>query len=520
MSKKIEYGDFQTPLELAIEVVNLIDKIVGRPSMVIEPTCGIGNFIQAAHQVWGDSTQYNGYEINKNYYNLLIKIYKNNKNVTINLSDFFITDWEQILNTKELLIIGNPPWVTNSILSSLNSDNLPKKNNFQKYRGYDAKTGKANFDIAEWMIIKLIEAMQIGHHLALLCKTATARKVLFHFWKQNPIIAEAKIFHIDAKKSFNVNVDACLLFVKKINTSRFFAEAYNDLKHSNYAYRFGIKNNELISNIDNYEKYKFLDGFSNYKWRSGVKHDASKVMELTIKNEIYYNGFGEIADIEDSFVYPLLKSSDLGNNRRIPRKYVIVTQKNIGEDTNVISSEAPKTWNYLNHYSEILNNRKSSIYKNKPKYSIFGIGNYSFSQWKVAISGLYKAIHFMAIPPYKEKPMMVDDTCYFIPCHNEKEALIWEKLLNSKQCIDFLNSLIFYDAKRPITNDILKRINLGELASSKKMFVEVQKYLESPYELYSKEQRLLVFDKIAIDSTIDNSHIHSQINLEHGLILK
>jgi len=51
--------------------------------------------------------------------------------------------------TKHLktLVIGNPPWVTNSELGSINSKNLPKKSNFKKNSGLEAMTGKGNFEI-------------------------------------------------------------------------------------------------------------------------------------------------------------------------------------------------------------------------------------------------------------------------------------------------------------------------------------------------------------------------------------
>ena len=120
---------------------------------------------------------------------------------------------------------------------------------------------------------------------------------------------------------------------------------------------------------------------------------------------------------------------------------------------------------YLNKYSDILLNRKSSIYKNRPRFCVFGIGDYAFSHWKVAISGLYKNIHFNAIGPYEGKPIMLDDTCYFISCKNEKEAVFISQLLNSPISIDFIHSLVFFDAKRPVTIDVLKRIDLRKLAT-------------------------------------------------------
>ena len=93
------------------------------------------------------------------------------------------------------------PWVTNSDLGQLGSSNLPKKTNFQGLRGFDARTGKSNFDIAEWMLIRLIEALPSTGAIAMLCKTITARKVLRHFWKTDDGRENCHLFHIDARQS-------------------------------------------------------------------------------------------------------------------------------------------------------------------------------------------------------------------------------------------------------------------------------------------------------------------------------
>jgi hypothetical protein len=67
----------------------------------------------------------------------------------------------EINKADNLLIIGNPPWVTNSELTSMDSDNLPNKENFKGLSGLDAITGKGNFDIAEYIILKLLNEFNI-----------------------------------------------------------------------------------------------------------------------------------------------------------------------------------------------------------------------------------------------------------------------------------------------------------------------------------------------------------------------
>lgn len=469
--KKIEFGDFQTPKKLAKEVIELLSKEFPISDIIIEPTCGLGNFIEEANLQWKNKCQYYGFEINEKYYKSTSAKFSSFENIEINLQNFFSFDWNFFFNNKtdnKIAIIGNPPWVNNSIVGTLNGKNLPTKSNFQNFKGFEAKMGKSNFDIAESIIIELVQASKnCSGYLAFLCKTATARKVLTYFWKNNISLSKANIYNINAKKDFNVSVEACLLVLErsdKINIKD--AIIYSSLlKDKTIIQKFGIRNNQLISNLDDYEKFKYMDGISTYTWRSGIKHDASKVMELTLRDDEYFNGYGDLVNIEDTYLFPLLKSSDVGNNRLIPRKYVIVTQRKVGEDTSVIKKIAPKTWNYLNQHIIKLQSRKSSIYKNKPLFSVFGIGEYSFSNWKIGISGLYKNIKFNIIPPYKNKPMMLDDTCYFIPCKSEEEAKYWINLFNSNEMQKFLKSLIFMDAKRPITVDILKRIDMSALAN-------------------------------------------------------
>jgi len=51
---------------------------------------------------------------------------------------------------------------------------------------------------------------------------------------------------------------------------------------------------------------------------------------------------------------------------------------------------------------------------------------------------------------------LFDDTCYFLACESREQAERFRDLLNSAQAIGFYNSLIFWDAKRPITVEVLR----------------------------------------------------------------
>jgi hypothetical protein len=178
------------------------------------------------------------------------------------------------------------------------------------------------------------------------------------------------------------------------------------------------------------------------------------------------NGNGEGADVEDEHVYWLLKSSDLQNFEvNQARKKVIVTQRSLAEDTAHLKTNAPKLWEYLVKHREYFEKRKSNIYRNRPSFSMFGIGEYSFAPYKVAVSGLYKEARFALIVPMDSRPVMLDDTCYFLPFDNYLDALFTASLLNSPIVKRFLKSIVFIDAKRPYTKEILMRMDLTGAAS-------------------------------------------------------
>ena len=84
--------------------------------------------------------------------------------------------------------------------------------------------------------------------------------------------------------------------------------------------------------------------------------------------------------------------------------------------------------------------------------------------WKIAISGLYKRLSFCLVKPLDGKSVIFDDTVNFLSFETETEAKFIFELLTSNPSLEFLESMIFWDEKRPITIDILKRLSLKAVA--------------------------------------------------------
>lgn len=480
---KTEFGDFQTPRSLARDVCLVIKRTGFLPASVIEPTCGRGTFLQAALEVFPGASRLLGVDRDPRYVReakVVLSRSNQDRQVQVLQSDFFNTDWPSLLADlpKPLLILGNPPWVTNAALGALGSANLPEKANHDNLQGIDALTGKSNFDISEWMLRQnLAWIAERPGTLAVLCKTAVARKVLSYAWSHKLPIELAAIHRIDAKLHFNASVDACLLVVscQPGATSKDCGD-YPSLEATTPDVVFGVQDGTLVANIRHYERWHDLLGRGLSGWRSGIKHDCSKVFELVRKDAEYENGLGIGVDVEAEVVFPLLKSSDLARNRR-PRKWLLVPQRTTTASPEELQRHAPKAWQYLLENTALLERRGSSIYRNRPRFSIFGVGDYSFSPWKVAISGLYKKIEFAEIPPFQGRPVVLDDTCYFFACRSEQECQALLELVESEPAREFWSAFIFWDAKRPITAHILNLLDFAALARETGMESDITRVL-------------------------------------------
>lgn len=465
MIGKREYGDYQTPDDFASKVCAYLKTTLNiTPSAIIEPTCGVGNFLNSS-LIFNASELY-GIEINPEY----CKICKeriNDKRVTIINADFFdYNSKDMVKDTTDILIIGNPPWATNSTLSSLESDNLPVKKNFKGLRGIDAITGSSNFDICEYIILQLIdEYYKYNSTIAMLCKTTVAMNIFKELKRKNLGFSKYNIVKFNASKIFGINASACILVIQMNSidkTAIDHGNVYSFDNPSTVESTFGYIGNQFCSNIS-VDNYVDLNGTCCFEWRQGVKHDCAKVMELSKTNDLLINKCHNIVDIEDTLVYPLIKSSMF----KVPiicnfDKYVIVTQTKVKQDTDYIKYQLPRTWQYLQSNISLFTQRKSSIYIGAPAFSMFGVGEYSFARYKVGISGFYKKPIFSLLYSKNGRPVMLDDTGYFICFDSYGTAYVAMLILNSSKTRAFLSHIVFTDSKRPYTKKILQRISFSK----------------------------------------------------------
>ena len=280
-------------------------------------------------------------------------------------------------------MVGNLPWVTTAALGASGGLNGPTRSNIKKLRGIDAMTGESNFDISEAIWLKLIRELAPDRPtIALLCKSAVARAVLRGVRPRRPPRHPGDALADRRPSMVPGQVDACLLRVEVgPGPKAVEAPVFGDLSGLEPESTLGLEGDRLIADVEAYRRVAFADGPCPLTWRQGVKHDAAAVMELTRSEDgLLRNKLGEVVDVEEEFVYPLLKGTDLAGSKTMrPRRSVIVTQRRLGEDTRALERDSPPTLVVPRAHSARFERRKSSIYRGRPPFAMFGVGDYSFA---------------------------------------------------------------------------------------------------------------------------------------------
>ena len=506
----LEWGDFQTPPALCRRVAEVLASIGFAPATVVEPTCGVGGLLCATLSQFPGAVGW-GVEIDPEKCGVAESNLADCRH-RVERRDFYRVDWDAELGALPAprLVVGNPPWVTSAELGKAGvSRNLPSKSiasAAQPLRGLDAITGAANFDVSEFMLCRLLLALRDpGDGLAMLVKTSVARRVLCFAWDQK-LPGRGACYAFDARREFGVAVDATLLvwrYVAEPGVPEGEDPAQCDTAESSAPEEesanlfhladpgtlqsvFGRRDGLLVSDLAAFERHRNFwrsesphstslhtntvapsreYDYETFRWRSGVKHDCSRVFELHGNGTTLHNGKDDAIDLEREWVYPLCKGSALHRGDAVGSRWIVMPQRRVGEDTGVLQQRAPKVWSYLQSHAEALSARRSSIYRSRPPFSIFGVGDYSFRPWKVAISGLHKSLRFRLLGPHEGQPVLFDDTVYFLGFDDGEVARrVWRGLL-SEEVQQFLRSVVFWDTKRPITAKLLGQLDLGQVCA-------------------------------------------------------
>ena len=202
-------------------------------------------------------------------------------------------------------------------------------------------------------------------------------------------------------------------------------------------------------------KYVFNQGKSNYVARKGITTDRHAIFwvdildaavingNITIRNRVQEGrtkGIPEVTDIvEAEHVFPMLRGKDVTKFCATPTPfYSLVPQREMHGDPDLAFSY-PNTYQFLEQFKEQLKARSSlnRFQKNKPYYSLWSTGDYTFSPYKVLWREMNSKTFFAAYvgsvndPVLGSKVIVPDHKLYFIPVETENHAAFLTGFLNS-----------------------------------------------------------------------------------------
>jgi hypothetical protein len=419
-----------------------------RAARVLEPTCGSGAFLGAAAMTF-PAADIIGVEYQRERYGAALDaLQRTQAQIAVRYANAYELDFCDLAwrTAGPLVVVGNPPWVTAAALGRGGGDVLqPPRSNPKRLSGLAARTGASNFDVAEFLILKLLRELRAeAFHIALLVKESVARNVLAASRTLDLGIASAEIVRIDARRWFGVAVDACCLLA---------ATSPNAVLATPAAIRAGFTGPEV-----GWFAPPAAAAAPAFVFRQGIKHDAADVFELRKTNGIWRNGYGEAVDVEAEHVYPLLKARALHAGMLAEPTGLLVPQTRLGAPTAELEARAPRLWRYLCSHAARIAARKSSIYRKAPPFALFGIGPYSFAPWKVAVAGLYAQPRFRILGPQAGRPVMLGDTSYFVPFEDEDAARAFGERCESPAAAAQIARRVVR-GKRPITKALLDALD-------------------------------------------------------------
>lgn len=156
-------------------------------------------------------------------------------------------------------------------------------------------------------------------------------------------------------------------------------------------------------------------------------------------------------ELEPELVYPLLRGRDVRRWHAETRYHILLTHRK-GDRLNAIPEQEmqqqyPKTWSYLKRFETILRktgifkryftrkNKKGQIIETGPFYSMFNIGDYTFSQWKVIWREQAKELTCAVIGPKFGKVVIPDHKLVLVGSDSLEEAHYLAAMLNSSPAV-------------------------------------------------------------------------------------
>lgn len=146
--------------------------------------------------------------------------------------------------------------------------------------------------------------------------------------------------------------------------------------------------------------------------------------------------------IESALLYPLARWKSVGKGAlNLDETVILVVQDPIartGLSRELLQEKYPLTLEYLLQFEELLSSRAAQkrFQSRGEFYSMYNVGQYTFSDWKCVWRRMDSRIRAAAVGPRSvaglpPRPVFPQETCVFIPAQSESEAFYLSAVMNS-----------------------------------------------------------------------------------------
>ena len=251
-----------------------------------------------------------------------------------------------------------------------------------------------------------------------------------------------------------------------------------------------------------------------YRARKGVDTSANAIFWVKEKKKVKSNlilvdnspenSRKEISRImnfplEMDYVYPLLRGKDVKKWGYSLEYSILLPYTNDGKvvDKDKLITTCPNMFDYFfvesHGFCPVLKERatykKFILRQNEhaPEYSLYNIGEYTFSSYKVIWKALAKGVEAVTISNKNNRMLIPDHNLLMVPLEDEMEAYYLTGILNSDIVSEFVNSYVAWF----ISSHILERINIPKYSENDRLHIEIAEL--------SKEAHLVAEKKIELE---------------------
>jgi len=192
--------------------------------------------------------------------------------------------------------------------------------------------------------------------------------------------------------------------------------------------------------------------------RHGVKDDAK---------DVYSVERSQLDELEHDHVYPYIQSKHVVKYGLFGHDLHLVPVRKANEDNETeLQRNCPKTYGYLESNRQTLEDRSSAWLDEGTFYNVFGLGEYTWSDYKVVWCRLGFKPHFAVVSTVTdedlgEKMVVPGDHFMFISTDDEYDAHFLCGLLNSSIYQKSLEG-VASEGKSSLTKTVVSRLELPE----------------------------------------------------------